>query len=92
MSAVTASSVIRSQAGDHTLTIANFANTTDNGDTYASGIQGIVSVMACQADAAAGSIGSTGVGAALTTASTGTITFYIGEDNSAVTLWILSKS
>lgn len=88
MATVTPSTLIQSSQGDNKLIIANFANTTDNGDTWASGIEGIVSVMACQADTA-GTAAATGSGASY---SGSTITFHIGEDNSAITLWVLAKS
>lgn len=91
MAAITATSVYRHSAGDFTLHIVNLPNTVDTADTYASGIQGIISVMICQADAV-GTQASAGAGAVLTTASTGLITVYVGEDNTATTLWILSKS
>ena len=88
MAAVTPSSIIRASMGDYTLHIANFANTTDDTDTWASGIPGIASVMACQADTA-GTATSTGSGASY---SGSTVTFHIGENDSAITLWVLSKS
>lgn len=88
MAAVTPSSLIRASMGDHTLHIANFAATSDNNDTWASGIPGIVSVMACQADTA-GTATSTGSGASY---SGSTVTLHIGENDSAVTLWVVSKS
>ncbi len=92
MAELTASSVYRGHPGEYTLTIVNLPNTSDSADTYVSGIQGIVSVMACQADAAAASQGSIGAGAAVSDATTGEITVYAGEDNSAITLWIFSRS
>ena len=88
MAAITPSSLIRASMGDYTLHIANFANTADNADTWASGIPGIASVMACQADVA-GTATSTGAGASY---SGSTVTLHIGEDNAAITLWVLSKS
>ena len=88
MAAVTPSTTQRESNGSLTLTIANFANTTDNGDTWASGIEGILSVMACQADAS-GVQAATGAGASY---SGSTITLHIAEDNSAVTVWVLHAS
>jgi len=88
MAAVTPSSVERHSAGDLTLTIAKFAATTDNGDTWASGIGGIVDVSATQNDAS-GVQAATGAGAAY---SGSTITIYLAEDNSAVTLRVLHAS
>jgi len=88
MAAVTPSTTYRENVGSLTLTIANFANTTDDADTWASGIEGIVSVMACQADTA-GTAAATGSGASF---SGSTITFHVGEDNSAITLHVYSRS
>lgn len=88
MAAVTPSSIKRHSVGDLTLHIASFAATTDDADTWASGIPGIVSVMACQADTA-GTQASTGAGASY---SGSTVTFHAGEDNSAITLHVYSKS
>ena len=91
MAAVTPSSLIIENAGSCTLYVANFANTTDSGDIWTSGIKSIVSVMACQADAS-GTQTAIGSGAAVTTASTGAITIYTSENDSAITLWVLAKS
>ena len=88
MAAVTPSSTQRHSMGDLTLTVANFAATTDNGDTWASGISGIVSVMGCQADAS-GVQAATGGGASY---SGSTITLHLAEDNSAATVWVLHAS
>lgn len=88
MAAVTPSTLYRENLGSTTLYIANFANTVDTGDTWASAIPGIMSVMGCQADAP-GTQGSTGAGASF---SGTTITLHIGEDNSAVTVWVLAKN
>lgn len=90
MAAVTPSTIIRQNLGSQTLLIANFAATTDNGDTWTTGIQGISSVMACQADAS-GTQASIGVGASFV-ASTGVVTLHLAEDNSAVTLWVLCNT
>lgn len=91
MAALTATNVYRHSMGDLTLHIVDLPATSDSADTYTSGIQGIISVMATQADAS-GTQTSTGVGAALTTAATGVVTVYAAEDNTAITLWIVSKS
>jgi hypothetical protein len=88
MAAVTPSTTYRESCGSGTLIIANFAATTDDGDTWASGIEGIVSVMACQADTA-GTATSTGAGASF---SGKTVTFHIGEADSKVTLWVFAKA
>jgi len=70
-------------------TIASFANTADDADTWVSGIESIVHVIANQADTSGGSQTSTGCGASF---SGGTITFHLAEDNSAVELLVLSGS
>ena len=88
MAAVTPSSVARHSLGDLTLTIAKFAATTDNADTWASGIEGIVDVSATQTDAS-GVQASTGAGASY---SGSTITIYLAEDNSACTLRVYHAS
>ena len=88
MAAVTPSSTYVESVGSLKLTIANFANTSDSADTWASGIPGILSVMACQADASATQT-SIGAGASF---SGSTVTLYAAEDNSAITLHVYSKS
>ena len=50
MAAITPSTLVRGSAGDFTLHIAKFATTADNADTWASGIPGIVAVVATQID------------------------------------------
>lgn len=88
MAAVTPASLYKLNAGEVTLYVANFANTTDTGDTWSSGIPGIISVAGIQADAPS-TQGSTGAGASF---SGSTITLYAGEDNSAITLWVLARN
>lgn len=88
MAAVTPTTVTRVSLGDLTGHIASFANTTDDADTWASGIEGIVHVIANQADTA-GTKAATGAGASF---SGTTITFHIGEDNSAIELLVFSRS
>lgn len=86
MAAVTPTSVKRISLGSVTALICSFAATTDDADTWASGIPNIVHVIATQADTA-GTQGSTGAGASF---SGETITFHIGEDNSAIELLVLA--
>lgn len=88
MAAVTPTSTTRFSLGDLTGILAVFANTTDTADTWASGIQGIVAVVPIQNDSNT-TQASAGVGA---TFSGTTITFVIGEDNTAVNLLVLAKS
>ena len=90
MAVITPTSITQASVGSLKGVIAAFANTADNLDTWASGIPDIVWIGATQEDAA-GTITSEGVGASWA-AATGTITLYIGEDNAAVRLLILSGS
>lgn len=87
MAAVTPSSILRTTWGDHTIHLAKFAATVDNGDTWASGITGVVFWMATQADDNS-TQASAGVGA---THSAGTFTLAAGEDNTAIHLMVMSK-
>lgn len=91
MAAITPSNLYIENAGSLTFYIAEFPDSTDNGDTWASGATGIVSVMACTADNPATQT-NVGAGAALTTASTGTITLYTGENNGKITVWIMARA
>lgn len=88
MAAVTPTSTTQESFGSLKATVAAFANTTDDADTWASGIVGIVGIIATQEDTA-GTQAATGAGASF---SGSTITFHIGEDNSAIRLVVLSKS
>lgn len=86
----TLSSTWRESVGDLTLTIATFSD-LDDGDTWASGIQSVVAFWGNCTDAA-GTQGNEGVDMNLTTASTGTFTFYLGEDNRTAMIYVLSSS
>jgi len=88
MAAVIPTSVLRTSPGEFTLHIYKIPATADDTNTFDTGIQGIVSVMACQSDTAETAT-STGFGASF---SGTTITLHIGEDNSAGTVWVLSRS
>lgn len=88
MAAVTPTSVIRESFGSLTAHIATFAGTLDTADTWASGIPGIVCVIPIQNDSNT-TQASAGAGC---TFSGSTITFVLGEDNTAVNLIVLSKS
>ena len=90
MAAVTPATLSRESTGSLTMFIATFANTVDQGDTWSSGIKGIVAVIASQSDAS-GTQGSTGAGAAWVS-STGVITLELAEDNTACTLLVFAKS
>lgn len=88
MAAVTPTSTKRINMGSVTGFICSFANTTDNADTWASGIPNIVFVSPTGADAV-GTQASQGAGASF---SGSTITFHLGEDDSAVELLVLAGS
>jgi len=86
MAAVIPTTVTTSNMGSFTAHVAAFANTTDDADTWASGIPDIVAIIVTQEDTA-GTQAATGAGASF---SGSTITFHIGEDNSAIRLVVLS--
>lgn len=84
----TAGTIKAESFGSLKATFADFAGTLDTGDTWASGIPGIVAVIPIQNDSNS-TQASAGVGC---TVSGSTITFVLGEDNTAVKLIVLSKS
>lgn len=88
MAAVTPTSVTQASFGSLAVHIATFANTTDDGDTWASAIEGIVAVIPVQFDGVT-TQASAGIGYTL---SGSTITIVLGEDNTAVKLLVLSGS
>lgn len=88
MAAVTPSSLIKTTLGKYNLYMATFAGTLDTGDTWASGISGVVHWMVGQADTNS-TQASAGAGA---THSAGTFTLSVGEDNTAVHLWVVASS
>jgi len=88
MAVVTPDSIKTFSIGDLKGTLAVFANTLDTADTWASGIPGIFALIPVQNDSVT-TQASTGVGA---TWSGSTVTFRLGEDNTAVNLIVLSRS
>ena len=88
MAAVTPSTVTQANFGSLNVHIATFANTTDDGDTWVSGITDIVAVIPVQFDGVT-TQASAGIGYTL---SGTTITIVLGEDNTAVKLIVLSGS
>lgn len=88
MGAVSASSVLRENVGSLTLHIVTFANTTDDGDTWASGLPNVVGFWANGTDDAT-TQGNTGIDVS---ESSGTFTFNLGEDNRSFTLYVLSRT
>lgn len=83
--------VQREEVGSLVLTIATFSD-LDNGDTWASGIQGIVGYWGNNTDNPTTTGTGEGIDITLTTASTGTFTFNLGEDNITSVVYVLSKS
>ena len=88
MAAVVPTSVKEFSVGDLKGTLAVFAGTLDTADTWASGIPGIFALIPVQNDGNT-TQASAGVGA---TWSGSTVTFVLGEDNTAVNLIVLSRS
>lgn len=86
MAVVTPTSTKQVSVGSLKGIIADFAASTDNGDTWASGIPDIVFIAATQEDASE-TQGGIGAGASW---SGSTITLRLGEENSAVRLLVLS--
>jgi hypothetical protein len=87
MAAVTPTSVDKAILGSYNAYMVKFDGTLDTGDTWASGIPGIVFWIATQADGNT-TQASAGVGA---TVSGSTFTFAVGEDNTAVHLFVIGK-
>lgn len=88
MASVTPASVLQENLGSLRLVIATFANTTDDGDTWASAMNGIVKYWTQDTDDPT-TQGSVGVAAGL---SSGTFTFYPAEDNKSFDLFILQRA
>lgn len=88
MAAITPSSVLRESLGSVTLHIAQFAGTADTTDTWASGIPNIVAHWVTVNDTTT-TQASQGAGA---TVSGSTFSLFPGEDNTAMTLFVLSRT
>lgn len=88
MAAITPTSTYRESCGSLTITFAEFAGTADTTDTWASGIPNIVA-HALSVNDTTTTQASQGAGA---TRSGSTFTFYPGEDNTALTLIVFSRS
>ena len=88
MAAVTPDSIKRYSMGEFTVTVAELPTTTDTTNTWASGIKGIVFHLISVNDTTT-TQASQGAGAKR---SGSTFTVYPGEDNSALTLVVFSKS
>ena len=88
MASVTPTSVKIDSLGSLRLVVATFADTTDDGDTWASGLKGIYKYWIQDTDNPT-TQGSVGVAA---TQSSGTFTFYPAEDNKSFELFVLLRS
>lgn len=87
MAAITPSTHYIENAGSKVLHIATFAGTADDGDTWASGLTGIVGYWANGTDDPTQT--KEGVDVSV---SSGTFTFNLGEDNRSFILYVLSNS
>ena len=87
MGAVTPSATLRESVGSVLLHIFTFAATTDDGDTYASGISDVVG---CWGNCTDDSTGADYNGVDITESS-GTFTFRLGEDDRSLMLYVLSE-
>jgi len=88
MPAVLPTSLTRESVGSLTMHIAVFAATTDDADTYASGLPNVVGFWANRTDAPT----QEKEGIDVEESSTGNFIFNGGEDNFGVTLYILSRT
>ena len=86
MAAVTPASHYIENAGSKVLHIATFADTTDNDDSWASGITGVVGYWATGTDDP--TQGKEGIDVSF---SGTTFTFRTGEDNRSIILYVLSN-
>jgi hypothetical protein len=88
MAAVTPSSISRQNLGSVNLLICKFANTTDDADTWASGLSSVIDFWTCGTE---DPTTQAHVGVDVSESS-GTFTFYIGEDDKAFTLYVLTNN
>jgi hypothetical protein len=91
MAAKTPDSIQQESLGSLKLIIATFStNDIDDGDTWASGIRGVVGYWGNLTDD--GTQAKEGIDITLTTAATGAFTFNVGEDNRTGLVYVLAKS
>jgi len=89
MAAIPPSTVVRHSIGSNVLLACTFAGTADDGDTWASGLStNIIGYWANASDDPTTQT-SGGVDVGL---SSGTFTFYLGEDNRAFILYVLTTN
>lgn len=89
--AKTPDSVTLESVGSKFMRIATFSsNDIDDGDTWASGIRGVVSYWGNLTDD--GTQTKEGIDITLTTPATGAFTFHVGEDNRTGVIYVLSDS
>ena len=91
MAAEKTPTVIREEVGSLTMTIATFSD-LDDGDYWTSKIQGIVGYWGNNTDNPTTTGTGEGIDITLTDASTGKLTFNLGEDNIESIVFVLSKS
>lgn len=89
MAAVTPTSIVRNSAGSLTLLSCSFANTTDDGDTWASGLGTSVVSYVIQDTDNPTTQASVGVAA---TFSAGTFTFYPSENDKSFDLLVWAQA
>ena len=83
---ITASRAIREGVGDTTLHVIEFAsNAVDDGETYVSGLSGIIGWWFSPTDATSAQLGVD------VSESSGTFTFHTGEDNRTGKLCIITS-
>ena len=88
MGAVTPSSISRQNLGSVNLLICPFANTTDDNDTWESGLDSVIGFWATGTTEPS-TQGDEGVDVS---ESSGTFTFYLGQDNKSFTLYVLTNN
>lgn len=84
MGSVTPSSVTQYNSGSFNLLVCPFADTTDDGDTWASGLETVLGFWANGTDDPTQTKEGIDV-----SESSGTFTFSLGEDNRSFTLYVM---
>lgn len=88
MAAITPSSISRQNLGSVNLLICPFANTADDGDSWASGLTSVIGFWTCGTE---DPTTQAHVGVDVSESS-GTFTFYTGENDKAFTLYVLTNN
>lgn len=87
MAAITPTSVVKTNMGDTTLLIATFTTCSD-GDTWASGIQGILSAL----NIVNGNPTTQASAGSAVTWSGSTFTFFPGENSLGQIVWVICRT